>query len=75
MSKKLVWCPQVQEACCEIVEHSETPEWVKGVVVGFMKYGKEHNELTSKQASSLGGFYKWIVNNGIYVKHDWWQWR
>lgn len=73
MSKRLTWCPQVQIACREIIEHPNVKRRERGATKSIMKYGAEHGSITPGQAKLLGGVYKKVVNNGRYVKHDWWK--
>ena len=72
MSKGFAAKPEFFNAMDEILEHPECPSDTFSFISGIVNTVRRTGYVTEKQGKCAGGTYKYIVNNGQYIKHDWW---
>lgn len=65
--------PKFQKACDDIVCHTNANEQTKDFIQSVANTCQRTGYVTYKQAKCVGGTYKMVVNNGVFVNHDWWS--
>jgi len=72
MSKGFKNTDKFQQACRCIIHHDRADQPTKDFIQGVANTCNRTGYVSKKQAKCVGGSYMRIVNNGIYIKHDWW---
>ena len=64
--------PEFFNAMDTILAHPKCSEDAHTFISGIVKTVKRTGYVSPKQGKCAGGTYKAVVNNGQFIKHDWW---
>ena len=73
MSKGFKATKKFFNACATIIRHSNCPEPTRDFIRNVSNTCSRTGYVSAKQAKCVGGTYMHVVNNGVYVEHDWWN--
>lgn len=73
MSKGFKATPKFFNACDEILAHEECTADTHKFVSNVSNTCARTGYVSARQATCIGGTYKTVVNNGVYIQHDWWD--
>ena len=65
--------PPFFEAAESIIRHPNCSEPQRDFIQSIANTCSKNGWVSYKQAAAVGGAYKHVVNNGVYVQHDWWS--
>lgn len=72
MNSGLEFTQPVEIACNTIIKSTKTPQQTINIISSIQTFGQQRGFITKPQATLIGGAYKKYINNGQYIKHDWW---
>ena len=73
MSKGFKATTKFFNACETIIRHDKCSEPTRDFIQAVANTCGRTGYVSAKQAKSVGGTYMRVVNNGVYVQHDWWS--
>lgn len=67
------WCDEIHYVVETLaIGNYALDERARSFINFLVEWGEEKGYLTWKEARYLGGIWKWHVNGGVYIHHDWW---
>lgn len=65
--------PEFFNAMDTLLDHPNCPTNTHTQIAGIVNTVQQTGYVTANQGKCAGGAYKSIVNNGHFIKHDWWH--
>ena len=65
--------PEFFNAMDTILAHPECPTSTQIQISGIVETVRRTGYVSANQGKCAGGAYKAVVNNGQFIKHDWWH--
>jgi hypothetical protein len=72
-SSGYAWCDEITMVVETLaIGNYDLDDHARSFINFLVEWGEEKGYLTWGEARYLGGLWKFHVNDGVYVYHDWW---
>jgi hypothetical protein len=64
--------PEINTVCSTLLNEHQMPQPQQTAITGIQNFGTRTGFITKKQIKYIGSCSKQYIQNGVFVKHNWW---